>query len=88
MAHGQTNKKTIRTKILHEDFLGPMRYTVKTEAAFDDELASLIRDRKESRPHRGICPRCAEHSKVNARFPYCMECGWDCLSDPSWGHDE
>lgn len=52
------------------------------------ELSVLIQERKESRPHRGICPRCGEHSKVNALFPYCMDCNWDSLKDPSWSHDE
>ena len=53
-----------------------------------EDLSVLIRDRKESRPHRGRCPRCEQRTKVNVRFPYCMECNWDSLKDPSWGHDE
>ncbi len=69
----------VRNAMLHE---------IEADPEFTEDLSVLIRDRKESRPHRGFCPRCGEHSKVNTRFPYCTECNWDALQDPSWSHDE
>ena len=53
-----------------------------------DCISVLVREKKETRPHRSICPRCATRGMVNARFPYCMGCNWDSLHDPSWGYDE
>ena len=53
-----------------------------------DCLEILVKDRKENRPHRKLCFRCETRSFVNTRFPYCMNCGWDSLEDPTWSHDE
>lgn len=27
------------------------------------------------------CPRCAETSMVSCKYPYCVECNWDSLTD-------
>ena len=58
----------------------------------DDDLSDCLeiitKDRKENRPHLKICARCETRSMVNTRVPYCMDCGWDALEDPSWSHDE
>lgn len=27
------------------------------------------------------CPRCTEKSLVTSKFPYCLECNWDSLTD-------
>ena len=58
----------------------------------DDEelnncLTMIVSERKESRPHKSICHRCRTVSKVNSKFPYCLECNWDSLNDPSWSHE-
>jgi ribosomal protein L37E len=53
-----------------------------------DCLGTIVKDRKENRPQLKVCTRCEARSFVNARFPYCMDCGWDSLEDPSWGHNE
>ena len=52
-----------------------------------DCVETIVRDRKETRPSRGLCPRCGARAKVNTQFPYCVDCNWDSLHDPSWGHD-
>jgi hypothetical protein len=67
--------------------------TKSEEYNLDDEdlsdcVSTITRDRKESRPHRGRCPRCGGKSKLNTQFPYCMDCNWDSLHDPSWNHYE
>lgn len=66
--------------------------TKSNEYNADDEdlsdcLAVLVRENKETRPHRSRCPRCGSRSKVNSQFPYCMDCNWDSLHDPSWSHE-
>lgn len=30
------------------------------------------------------CPRCRSKTKISSGHPYCPECNWDSLSDPSF----
>ena len=53
-----------------------------------DCVETIIKDRKDERPHLSICSRCESVALVNNRFPYCMDCGWDSLEDQSWGDYE
>ena len=52
-----------------------------------DCLVMIVSERKESRPRKSVCHRCRTVSKVNAKFPYCLECNWDSLNDSCWSHE-
>jgi hypothetical protein len=31
------------------------------------------------------CPRCEAKTRISGKHPYCSECNWDSLTDPSLG---
>ncbi len=64
-------------------------FIIKSNPRFDQEILEelytcILRIKKVHSTPYGHCPRCGLNSKVNSDFPYCMECNWDSLHDPSW----
>lgn len=41
-----------------------------------------------SNVHPSCCPRCQVRTCVISGHPYCQDCNWDSLTDPSYGSEQ
>ncbi len=70
------------------------REETENEAEVLEELVEHYENLKErerknvgvrtiSNVHPSRCPRCHGRTRVSSGHPYCMDCNWDSLTDPS-----
>jgi len=48
-------------------------------------------DEAISRPTHGrrhVCPRCGAIANILDNYPYCSDCNWDSLSDPTYKKEQ